>query len=206
MEGMDCPPSLVAHPDHGDGPGLGCTDRVLGCHHAQPQYGRPFPLGRQCLVLGLMLFQRIKKIGISTQLPGSLFWELGQGSDRHLPAMESMDRFLYQAGRRSRSEVLDSRANLGRRDSGLQNLFESICANSGRPGQGDLGTVRAGALSRIGVFPEEVFSILVSGCPVCHPFLGELIVSLRRPIFFDRTLIWTTIPLYLVLAAGGRLN
>jgi hypothetical protein len=34
------------------------------------------------------------------------------------------------------------------------------------------------------------------------PFLGELIVSLRRPIFFDRTLIWTTIPLYLVLAAG----
>lgn len=34
------------------------------------------------------------------------------------------------------------------------------------------------------------------------PFLGELIVSIRRPIFSDRTLIWTTIPLYLVLAAG----
>jgi mannosyltransferase len=34
------------------------------------------------------------------------------------------------------------------------------------------------------------------------PFLGELIVSIRRPIFYDRTLIWTTIPLYLVLAAG----
>ena len=34
------------------------------------------------------------------------------------------------------------------------------------------------------------------------PFLGELIVSIRRPIFFDRTLIWTTIPLFLVLAAG----
>ncbi len=34
------------------------------------------------------------------------------------------------------------------------------------------------------------------------PFLGELIVSIRRPIFFDRTLIWTTIPLYLLLAAG----
>lgn len=34
------------------------------------------------------------------------------------------------------------------------------------------------------------------------PFLGELLVSLRRPIFYDRTLIWTTIPLYLVLAAG----
>ena len=34
------------------------------------------------------------------------------------------------------------------------------------------------------------------------PFLGELIVSIRRPIFFDRTLIWITIPLFLVLAAG----
>jgi hypothetical protein len=34
------------------------------------------------------------------------------------------------------------------------------------------------------------------------PFLGELIVSIRRPIFLDRTLIWTTIPLFLMLAAG----
>lgn len=34
------------------------------------------------------------------------------------------------------------------------------------------------------------------------PVLGELIVSLRRPIFYDRTLIWTTIPLYLLLAFG----
>ena len=34
------------------------------------------------------------------------------------------------------------------------------------------------------------------------PFCGELLVSLRRPIFYDRTLIWTTIPLYLLLAFG----
>jgi hypothetical protein len=34
------------------------------------------------------------------------------------------------------------------------------------------------------------------------PFLGELAVSIRRPIFMDRTLIWITIPLFLVLAAG----
>lgn len=34
------------------------------------------------------------------------------------------------------------------------------------------------------------------------PFLGELIVSIRRPIFYDRTLLWTTIPLFLLLAAG----
>jgi hypothetical protein len=34
------------------------------------------------------------------------------------------------------------------------------------------------------------------------PFFGELIVSLRRPVFLDRTLLWTTIPLLLMLAAG----
>ena len=34
------------------------------------------------------------------------------------------------------------------------------------------------------------------------PVLGELIVSIRRPIFYGRTLIWITIPLFLVLAAG----
>jgi hypothetical protein len=31
---------------------------------------------------------------------------------------------------------------------------------------------------------------------------GELLVSLRRPVFYDRTLIWATIPLYVLLAAG----
>jgi hypothetical protein len=34
------------------------------------------------------------------------------------------------------------------------------------------------------------------------PLVGELLVSLRRPIFYDRTLIWASIPVYLLLAAG----
>jgi transposase InsO family protein len=39
------------------------------------------------------------------------------------------------------------------------------------------------------------------------PFVGEWLVSLRRPIFYDRTLIWTSLPLYLLLAAGiGQLR
>jgi hypothetical protein len=36
------------------------------------------------------------------------------------------------------------------------------------------------------------------------PFLGELLVSLRRPIFYDRTLIWTTLAYYLLVAVGLR--
>jgi mannosyltransferase len=34
------------------------------------------------------------------------------------------------------------------------------------------------------------------------PFVGELLVSLSRPIFYGRTLIWISLPLYLLLAAG----
>lgn len=34
------------------------------------------------------------------------------------------------------------------------------------------------------------------------PIAGEWLVSLRRPIFYDRTLIWASIPFYLLLASG----
>ncbi|HET9224254.1 MAG TPA: hypothetical protein VFO07_17205, partial [Roseiflexaceae bacterium] len=34
------------------------------------------------------------------------------------------------------------------------------------------------------------------------PFAGSLLVSLRRPIFYTRTLIWTSIPFYVLVAAG----
>lgn len=64
-----------------------------------------------------------------------------------------------------------------------------------------------------------IFYILVLGLGLVHyrknvsrflflatlfavPFLGELIVSIWRPIFYDRTLIWLTIPMFLMLAAG----
>ncbi len=34
------------------------------------------------------------------------------------------------------------------------------------------------------------------------PFLGELLMSIRRPIFYNASLIWITIPLLVVVAAG----
>ena len=34
------------------------------------------------------------------------------------------------------------------------------------------------------------------------PFVGEWLASMWRPIFYDRTLIWASLPLYLLLAAG----
>ena len=37
---------------------------------------------------------------------------------------------------------------------------------------------------------------------IAVPFAGELLVSMRRPIYYTRTLIWASIPFYLLLAAG----
>jgi mannosyltransferase len=42
-------------------------------------------------------------------------------------------------------------------------------------------------------FPLALFAV---------PFAGQLLVSLRRPIFYGRTLIWISLPLYVLLAAG----
>ena len=36
------------------------------------------------------------------------------------------------------------------------------------------------------------------------PFGGELLVSLRRPIFYDRTLIWASLSYYMLIAMGIR--
>jgi uncharacterized membrane protein len=45
---------------------------------------------------------------------------------------------------------------------------------------------------------QLVFLLIV----LLTPIAGEWLVSLCRPIFYDRTLIWASIPFYLILAAG----
>ena len=78
--------------------------------------------------------------------------------------------------------------------------MNTICADSSQPGHDwilcavlCLGLVYYRKKLSIFLFLAALFAI---------PFLGELIVSIRRPIFLDRTLIWITIPLFLLLAAG----
>jgi hypothetical protein len=51
-------------------------------------------------------------------------------------------------------------------------------------------------------FRKKISQFLFLTVLLAIPILGELIVSIQRPIFYDRTLIWTTIPLFLILAAG----
>ena len=39
---------------------------------------------------------------------------------------------------------------------------------------------------------------------IATPIAGEILVSVQRPLFYDRTLIWITIPTFILLAAGLR--
>lgn len=51
-------------------------------------------------------------------------------------------------------------------------------------------------------YRKQPSTILFLAALFAIPFLGELVVSIRRPIFYGRTLIWITIPLFLLLGAG----
>ena len=46
--------------------------------------------------------------------------------------------------------------------------------------------------------------IALLGALFATPFVGELVVSIFRPVFYDRTLIWASIPLILFFALGIR--
>ncbi len=51
-------------------------------------------------------------------------------------------------------------------------------------------------------YRKKLTQLLFLAALVAVPFLAELFVSIWRPIFLDRTLIWTMIPIFLILAAG----
>jgi len=65
-----------------------------------------------------------------------------------------------------------------------------------------MGILGAGLLLGLVYYRKKLSIFVLLAALFAIPFVGELIVSVRRPIFFDRTLIWITIPLFLLLAAG----
>ncbi len=74
----------------------------------------------------------------------------------------------------------------------------------GQDGWGGIIWAAYGLLALLGIVHLRKRPVLLAFLAVLFltPIAGELLVSLRRPIFYDRTLIWITIPLYLLLAAG----
>jgi mannosyltransferase len=161
-----------------------------------------FPLATNIFVLGLMLYQRIKKLGSppAFQAPSLGNWVKAQIGIFLLwsPWMAS---FFKQVG------AVDQRFWIPKPtlDAVIQVLKTFLNPSDQFPASYTrviwflyvlvlcLGLVH---------FRKKFSQFLFLAALFAIPFLGELIVSIHRPIFYGRTLIWTTIPLFLVLAAG----
>ena len=160
-----------------------------------------FPLATNIFVLGLYLFQRTKKSGSppALQAPSLANWLKAQIAI-FLLWSPWLVAFVRQAGRVYQEFWLPQPT--------WEIIFQTLQSllNASAPGQAGqviimgilcvllcLGLVYYRKRLSIFLFLATLFAV---------PFLGELVVSIYRPIFYGRTLIWITIPLFLLLAAG----
>ena len=161
-----------------------------------------FPFAANIFVLGLMLFQRVKKTGAqpALQAPSFLNWVKAQLAILILWS-PWLAPFLKQAGEVYQRFWIPEPTW----DAVIQVL--KFFLNASGPLSADLSrliwTLFALVLC-LGLvhYRKKISQFLFLAALFAIPFLSELIVSIWRPIFSDRTLIWTTIPLFLVLAAG----
>jgi hypothetical protein len=159
-----------------------------------------FSLATNSFVLGLMLFPRINK---SRSLPAFQAPSFGNWLKAQLGIFllwsPWLPVFIQQARR------VDQEFWIPKPDWDIVAQTLRALLNASAPGQ--ISQVMTWILCAVLCFglvyyrkKLSIFFFLAALFAI--PVLGELIVSIRRPIFFDRTLIWITIPLFLVLAAG----
>jgi mannosyltransferase len=166
-----------------------------------------FPLATNIFVLGLMLFQthtgaRIKKSGSQPAFQAPSFWNWVKAQIGIFLLWSPWIFAFIQQTSRVYQEFWIPKPSW---DTVIQALKSFL--NEYTPGHDSQVTMiwilyalvlGLGLVHYLKKFSQFVFLAALFAIP----FLGELIVSIRRPIFYDRTLIWTTIPLFLVLAAG----
>jgi mannosyltransferase len=161
-----------------------------------------FPFATNIFVLGLLLFQRIKKTAASPgfQAPSPGNWVKAQ-IGIFLLWSPWIFGFIQQTGR-IYQEFWIPAPGWG----SVTQVFRSFL-NENTLAQANLVFVTwifYALVLCLGLvhYRKNISRMLFLAALFAIPFLGELIVSIRRPIFVDQTLIWTTIPLFLVLAAG----
>lgn len=159
-----------------------------------------FTIATNVFVLGLMLFQRKKKSesSLAFQVPSFVNWVKAQ-IGIFLLWSPWIYVFIKQASRVDQefwlpkpdwetvTETLRALLNASAHTQASQVMTWILCVVL------CLGLVYYRKKLSIFLFLATLFAI---------PVISELIVSIRRPIFYDKTLIWITIPLFLVLAAG----
>jgi len=161
-----------------------------------------FPLATNLFVLGLMLFQRYKKSGaqLALQAPSSWNWVKAQ-----IGIFLLWGPWIFAFIKQARAVYQRFWLPEPTWEAVIQ-VFKFFL-NASAPMPSSQAMVIWGLYVLVLclglVHLRKKFSrFLFLTALIATPFLGELIVSIRRPIFYDRTLIWTTIPLFLVLAAG----
>ena len=159
-----------------------------------------FIVAANIFVLGLMLFQRISKSVAQPafQPPSFGNWVKAQ-IGIFLLWSPWIAAFIQQARR------VDQEFWLPKPDSEAITQTLRALLNASAPNQiNQVMTWILCAILCLGVlYYRKNFSVfLFLAAMFFIPVLGELVVSIRRPIFIDRTLIWVTIPMFIVLAAG----
>jgi hypothetical protein len=161
-----------------------------------------FPLATNIFVLGLMLFQRVNRSESQTAFRAPSFWNWVKAQigifllwSPWLLVFVKQVSAVYQEFWLPKPDW----------DTIVQ-VLESF-VNASMPFRGSQVMVMwilYALLLWLGLvhYRKGISRFLFLATLFAVPFLGELIVSIRRPIFLDRTLIWTTIPLFLMLAAG----
>lgn len=159
-----------------------------------------FPLATNIFVLGLIFFQRVSQTAPVFQAPS-----LGNWVKAQLGIFLLWSPWLLAFIRQARA--VDQRFWIPQPtwDAVVQTFRTFLNASAPLPAcEARVIWVLYGLALCLGLayyrkkLPQ--FFLLVALFAV--PFLGELLVSMRLPIFYDRTLIWITIPLFLLLAAG----
>lgn len=160
-----------------------------------------FVLATNLFVLSLLLYQRLRKGGSppALQAPPLANWVKAQIGIFLLWCLW-IAIFVRQAAKVYQEFWIPQPTS----DSILQTLRALLNASAqGQVGQVVMLWIMAFLLCLGVVYYRKKLSIfLFLAALFTVPFVGELIVSIRRPIFYDRTLIWITIPLLLLLAAG----
>ena len=160
-----------------------------------------FLLAINVFVLGLVLFQRIRKSGPPPALQAPSFgnWVKAQVGILLLWSPWIIP-FIRQASR------VDQEFWLPKPDWDMITHTLRTLLNPSAPGQANQVVIMwiLCAVLCLGLvyYRKELSIFFFLAALFTIPILGELIVSIRRPIFLDRTLIWITIPMFLLLAAG----
>ncbi len=161
-----------------------------------------FSLAANIFVPGLMLFQRTKPSGAQPafRAPSPGNWARAQVAI-FLLWSPWLFFFIRQAGAVYRRFWIPAPTW----DVVLQTLSSFLNASAPMPaGQATFIWGLYGLALGLGLlhFRKHIAQFVFLATLFVVPLAGELLVSIWRPIFYDRTLIWITIPLFLLLAAG----